>query len=111
MMTIAIPTTQGKLANHFGHVQEFTFLKVDDEKIIGKEIAIPPAHEPGVLPHWLKSKNTDIVIAGGIGRRAQAYFEDFGIRVIYGAPSKEPEEVVKDYIKGTLEAGVNLCDH
>jgi len=110
-MIIAIPTMNGKLSSHFGHARDFAFIKVEDGKIVNKEIAIPPGYEPGVLPTWLNSKKTDIVIAGGIGRRAIGFFNQFGIDVITGAPSETPEKVVKDYIDGKLQTEGNLCDH
>ena len=110
-MLIAIPTANGKLAMHFGHVREFSFITVEDEKIAGKEIAIPPPHEPGILPQWLKSKNTDVVIAGGMGGRAQAYFNEYGIKVICGAPSDTPENIVKLFVTNKLELGPNACSH
>ncbi len=110
-MIIAIPTANGKLSPHFGHVREFTFVTVEDGKIVGKEIAIPPPHEPGVLPQWVHSKGATLVIAGGMGRRAMAIFEDLGIKVICGAEIKEPEKIVEDFIQGKLETGRNLCDH
>lgn len=110
-MLIAIPTAEGKLAMHFGHVREFSFLTVEDEKIANKEIAIPPPHEPGVLPQWIKSKNTDLVIAGGMGRMAQSLFEQNGVKVICGAPSDTPENIVKEYLKGSLSVGTNACSH
>ncbi len=110
-MLIAIPTADGKLAMHFGHVREFSFITVEDDKITGKEIAIPPPHEPGILPQWLKSKNTDLVIAGGMGHRAQMLFDEYGIKVACGAPSDVPENIVTKYLKGSLALGANACDH
>ena len=110
-MLIAIPTAEGKLAMHFGHVREFSFITVEDEKIVGKEIAIPPPHEPGVLPQWIKSKNADLVIAGGMGRMAQSLFEQSGVKVLCGAPSDTPESIVKEYLKGSLTVGPNACSH
>ena len=45
---------EGKLTAHFGHCQEFALIDADDKQIIGKEMLVPPPHEPGVLPGWLR---------------------------------------------------------
>ena len=110
-MKFAIPLAEGKLTAHFGHCQEFAIIDVEENKIINKEVLVPPAHEPGVLPKWLHDKGTNVVIAGGMGQRAISLMEQNGINVITGAPGIEPEELVKNYIENTLSTGSNLCDH
>lgn len=110
-MKIAIPLAEGKLAAHFGHCREFAIIEVEDNKITKKEVLVPPAHEPGVLPRWLHEQGANIIIAGGMGSRAQALFEEKGIHVLVGAPAIEPEELVKCYLDNTLATGENICSH
>lgn len=110
-MRYAIPTADSRLAMHFGHVDAFTLVDVEDGTVTGAQSATPPAHAPGVLPAWLKEKEVDIVIAGGMGRRAQSLFAQHGIQVIVGAPAEPPEELVHRHLAGTLDTGDNLCDH
>jgi predicted Fe-Mo cluster-binding NifX family protein len=110
-MKFAIPLAEGKLTAHFGHCQEFAILNVEANEIKNKEIVVPPPHEPGVLPAWLKEMGTHVVIAGGMGNRAISLFSQAGIEVITGAPVEDPEILVKDYLQNTLVAGDNLCDH
>jgi ATP-binding protein involved in chromosome partitioning len=52
-----------------------------------------------------------VIIAGGMGRRAQQLFAQNGITVVVGAPAETPEQLVSAYLSGTLETGGNLCDH
>lgn len=112
-MKIAIPVANKKLCMHFGHCQEFAFIEVDTEnkKIINKEFRTPPPHEPGILPKWLSENNANVVIAGGMGSRAQNLFQSQGIEVIVGAESLDPEEIAKAYMEGNLKTGNNACDH
>lgn len=112
-MKIAIPTHNGNLCMHFGHCEVFTFVEINDEtkEILGKEELTPPPHEPGILPPWVAQNGAKIVIAGGMGARAQGLFEQQGVKVIVGAPSKAPEVLVQAYLDGNLETGVNACDH
>ena len=112
-MRIAIPTAEGKLAVHFGHCQTFVLIDVDtDKKEILKTEEFPaPAHQPGLLPGWLAEREANVIIAGGMGQRAQSLFAEQNIQVITGAQSLEPESLVKQYLEGTLQTGANLCDH
>lgn len=110
-MKFAIPLAEGKLTAHFGHCQEFALVNVEDNEIKNKETLVPPPHEPGVLPKWLHDLGTNVIIAGGMGGRALDLFAQNDIKVVVGAPSLTPEELVRQYLDNTLEAGANVCDH
>lgn len=113
MMLVAIPMCEGVLTMHFGHCEKFALVKVDQDlkAIVGTTMVDPPPHEPGLLPGWLAQQGVNMVIAGGMGGRAQQLFTQAGIEVIVGAPSAEPERVVMDYLAGSLVTGANVCDH
>ena len=112
-MKIAIPTAEGTLAMHFGHCQVFSVFEINKESktIISATEEKPPAHEPGVLPKWLSERGINIIIAGGMGMRAQQLFTQYGMEVIVGAPSLSPEEIIKCFLDGSLETGDNACAH
>jgi predicted Fe-Mo cluster-binding NifX family protein len=112
-MKIAIPTANDLLAMHFGHCETFTLISVDKDtkEINSEESASAPPHEPGVLPRWLAEQGVDLVIAGGMGNRAQDLFHAQGIEVIVGAPAQKPADLVRAYLQGELKPGTNLCDH
>ena len=112
-MRISIPLVQGKLSLHFGHCEEFAIFDIDDniKKVINRKDAAPPGHEPGVLPRWLHENNVNVIIAGGMGQRAQQLFAQNDIKVVIGASGQSPEELVSAYLENTLETGDNICDH
>jgi Mrp family chromosome partitioning ATPase/predicted Fe-Mo cluster-binding NifX family protein len=112
-MRIAVPITSGKLSSHFGHCEQFEIFDIDDEnrEIRDREMVTPPPHEPGVLPQWLAGLNVRLVIAGGMGQRAQELFAQNDIEVAVGAPESEPKELVLQYLAGRLQCGQNICDH
>ena len=112
-MRIAIPVFQGKLSLHFGHCDQFALVDVDSEanRIVEIRMETTPSHEPGALPRWLNEQDVELVIAGGMGSRAQMLFGENGIKVLVGAPSESAEEVVNTYLRGTLQTGANICDH
>lgn len=112
-MTFAIPVADGALCMHFGHCQQFVIIEADTEtrQVTSQQALTPPAHAPGVLPRWLAEQGVKTVIAGGMGSRAQRLFAENGITVVVGAPPKEPEKLVADYLAGQLATGQNVCDH
>jgi ATP-binding protein involved in chromosome partitioning len=112
-MKIAIPLADGKLAAHFGHCERFALLEVDlaAHKILKREEVEAPPHQPGLLPPWLAERGTNLIIAAGMGQRAQGLFAEQGIQVVVGASAEIPERLVADYLAGTLAAGENVCDH
>jgi len=110
-MRYAIPTADGRLTLHFGHADQFALVDAADGEIQSVRSAPPPPHAPGVLPQWLKEQGVDVVIAGGMGQRAQALFAEQGIEVVVGAPAETPEDLVRRHLAGTLVSGTNICDH
>lgn len=112
-MKIAIPMADGKLCMHFGHCEQFAIVEVDDaaKSITATSYLTPPPHEPGVLPRWLHEQGANVIIAGGMGQRAQSLFAENGIKVVVGAPAGTPQDVASAYLTGTLQVGVNTCDH
>jgi len=110
---IAIPLAEGKLSMHFGHCETFALIDADTEakKILGRKDLVPPPHEPGVIPKWLAEQGANVILAGGMGQRAQMIFEENKIHVMVGMPAETPEALVADYLAGTLKAGENVCDH
>jgi predicted Fe-Mo cluster-binding NifX family protein len=112
-MKLAIPLAQGRLSPHFGHCEQFAIFEVDTDsgQVISHRDIVPPAHEPGVLPLWLSSLGVNVIIAGGMGKRAQQLFAQNEIEVAVGAPTQEPGDLVSAYVNGTLQCGENVCDH
>ena len=113
VLVIAVPVAGGRLCTHFGHSEWFAVLDVDlaARQILNFRQLDPPIHQPGVLPRWLHNQGVSLVIAGGMGRRAQGIFAEQEIEVIVGAPPESPENVVRSYLDGDLKLGENVCDH
>ncbi len=112
MKLIAIPIVGGVLSPHFGHCEHFKVYHIDKENNIVKEERLtPPPHAPGVLPKWLSENKINIIIAGGMGNRAQNLFKQNNIEVNVGSPSLAPEKIIEQYLNGSLILGQNACDH
>jgi ATP-binding protein involved in chromosome partitioning len=112
-MRYAVPVSSGGLSAHFGHCEQFALIDVDEEKkeVLTKVFVPSPGHQPGLLPEWLAEQGVSVVIAGGMGSRAQSLFQQNRIGVVLGALEAEPEKAVLSYLNGTLATGDNICDH
>jgi predicted Fe-Mo cluster-binding NifX family protein len=111
VIKFAVPMANGKLCAHFGHCEQFAIVETENGTIKNTSFHTPPPHEPGVLPQWLSDMGANVVIAGGMGMRAQQLFTQAGITVVTGAPVDVPETLVDQYTSGRLVTGQNLCDH
>ena len=112
-MKYAVPITGGMMSPHFGHCEQFALFDVDEQQkiIINKELIASPGHQPGLLPEWLAEQGVSLIIAGGMGSRAQGLFQQNGIGVVLGALESDPEKAVLSYLEGRLAIGDNICDH
>ena len=106
---IAIPISNGQVDPHFGHCTAFALLETDGERIVQRRDLAPPKHEPGVLPRWLISQGVQVVIAGGMGERAQHLLEQAGVAVVMGARAGTPEELALRYLSGGLVSQGAAC--
>jgi len=112
-MRYAIPVSGGMLSEHFGHCEHFALIDVDEEKkeILRKELVPSPGHQPGLLPQWLAEEGVSVVIASGMGSRAQNLFRQNRIDVVIGTLDSDPERAILSYLNGSLATGDNICDH
>ena len=113
MITIAIPTAEGRLHGHFGGCREFTLVQADPEqrKIVSIRPVTPPPHAPGLVPRWLREQGANVIIAGGIGQRAIALFAQQGIAVRAGEPGATVEALATAYLNGQLVNEPAGCTH
>ncbi len=109
-MKIAVASERNGVASHFGHCEKFVVFEVKGGEIINNKVVENPGHEPGLLPRLLAREGVNVVIAGGMGMRAQQLFAQNNIQVVAGA-SGSIKEVVKAFLQGNLVTGPNLCDH
>ena len=110
-MKFAIPTLNNEITAHFGHCDKFAIVETTDNKITNEEIVSPPVHQPGSYPKFLAEKGVDVIIAGGMGQKAQVLFTQNNIKVHLGVITGTARKLVEDHINNQLITGGNLCDH
>jgi len=110
-LKIAIPLAGGRLADHFGHCEQFAIIEAnpDGNTILNTALVTPPPHEPGLLPRWLQEQGVKVIIAGGMGGRALGLFAENGITVKSGVSGKTAEELVKIFLEGGLISVPSAC--
>lgn len=107
----AIPMEGNALSAHFGHCQAFAFVDVENNSITKVTVLDPPEHQPGAFPKWVAENGATDVIAGGMGPQAVNLFNNYGVNVFVGAPIKNVEDIVNDFLAGNLKLNANYCNH
>lgn len=108
-MKIAVASENNRVSEHFGHCPNFTIYEVEDKKIREKDTIDNPGHKPGFLPKFLGEKGIEVIISGGMGRKAIELFNEEDIEVITGAEG-DTDKIVEKYIEGKLESTGSVCD-
>lgn len=112
MRKIAIPTHNGKLWPHFGKAPQVTFITVDNEgEIKEKEVMEAPEHAHGAMVRFILEHGANEVLCGGLGMGAVNLLHQVGIELHAGAPAIDIDEVVKQYLDGTIQYGDSSCHH
>ncbi len=96
------------VSHHFGRCPYFTVVDLDDNEItdvISVENPYFNGHSPGQVPAFIKELDADVMLAGGMGRRAISIFENYGIRCSTGAAGTV-RSAVNNYATGSLSAAL-----
>ncbi len=109
-MKVAISCDGNEVSGHFGRCEKYIIFEVENGKLKSKIELANPGHKPFFLPNFLKEHGVQKIICQGIGPRAVDLFKQLGIEVISGV-SGNIDEVVKQYINGTLKSGISTCEH
>lgn len=111
-MIVAITFDKGRVAQHFGHTEEF---KIYDVKPNKEEVEFYYVKTNGegcsALVPILKANKVNVLVCGGLGEGAYNHLIEAGIIVVPGVEG-EVDEVFGELMDGTLQysEGPN-CDH
>lgn len=92
------------LSYHFGHCPYYVIVDVDGNEVKNVDSIPNPLegeHNPGELPSFMKERDIDVIITGGMGPRAQQYFADYGIKAVTGAYGKV-KDVLEEYLQSKI---------
>lgn len=99
-----------RVSHHFGRCPYYILVDVKDQEIENVQAIENPhyaQHEPGMVPGFIKSQNVDVMLSGGMGRRAIGFFENYGIQVATGATGTV-RSAVDCFLRGELQ-GADPC--
>lgn len=112
-IAVSVGTDQGldaPISAHFGRCPFFAVVEVDGQDILGVETVTNPFypnHEPGQVPAFIHSLDANVMLSGGMGGRAVAFFEQYGIEPATGAGGTV-RDAVTQYLEGAL-SGAAAC--
>jgi FKBP-type peptidyl-prolyl cis-trans isomerase 2 len=107
-MLIAIPSDHpggldSAISDHFGHCSAFTVVNVENGEIGEVSILENQGHEQGgcLAPvQFLKGHGVEILLAGGMGPRPLAGFQQVGIAVHFKESAESVREAVDLFVAG-----------
>ena len=73
-LKIVICTENGMVSQHFGRAPDFTFVSIEDDQVVKKEVLPNPGHEIGSIPKFINHQGAECMVVGGIGHRAIDFF-------------------------------------
>jgi predicted Fe-Mo cluster-binding NifX family protein len=100
----------GYVSAHFGRCPSYTIVDIDRGKVVNREEIPNPGHQPGFLPQYLSERGVSVIIAGGMGPRAQGLFAQKNIETLIGVQGPV-DTIISQFLKQELEAGEDLCGH
>lgn len=110
-MKIAVTYENGEIFQHFGHSEAFKFYNIEDGKISSSEILSTNGSGHGALASFLKNRNVNILICGGIGGGAKTALTEAGIK-LYGGVSGSADTAVNELLSNSLTYSSEAnCDH
>jgi len=106
-IAISVETNNGldsAVAFHFGRCPYYAFVDVEENEVQAVEILDSPFfnnHQPNMVPPFIKEHNADVMLSGGMGRRAVSLFQELAIKAATGAEGTI-QTALKSYLGGEL---------
>ena len=101
---------ESNVSQHFGRCPYYVIVDIVEDQVHNVETIKNPyyeSHQPGMVPAFINSKKANVMLSGGMGRRAIQFFEEFEIEVATGA-SGTVQNALDAYCSGTLN-GDSAC--
>lgn len=90
---------------HFGRCPYYALVDIDGRDVKQVNAIANPyyeQHAPGVVPGFIHDQRVDIMLTGGMGRRAIGFFQEYGIEAVTGA-SGTVRDALEEYLGGRLQ--------
>ena len=110
-MKISVNYENGQVIQHFGHCENFKIYNVEDGKVTDFQVVSAVGSGHGALAGFLKQRDVDTLICGGIGGGARTALAEIGITLYPGA-SGDADANVAALLAGQLVYDPDtMCSH
>jgi predicted Fe-Mo cluster-binding NifX family protein len=93
------------VSHHFGRCPYYVLVDAEGCEVGDARVVDNPfygQHQPGQVPGFIHDQGAQVMLAGGMGGRAVAFFEQYGIQPVTGATGTVRQSV-EQYLGGQLE--------
>jgi predicted Fe-Mo cluster-binding NifX family protein len=100
------------VSHHFGRCPYYVLVDMKGSEpggVIAVENPFYGNHQPGQVPRFIRSQGADVIITGGMGRRALGFFQEEDIEPVTGARGTV-SEALNDYLGGRLSGAAPCRD-
>lgn len=110
-MKIAVTYENGQVFQHFGSASQFKLYEIAQGKIVSSSVIGTDGKGHGALADFLKSRDVDTLICGGIGEGAKHMLSEAGIS-LYGGVTGDADAAANAFLNGSLSFQPQIsCDH
>ena len=98
---------ESTVAQHFGRCPFYILIDIEDGEVKAVQGVKNPhfeSHQPGMVPGFINDQKVNVMISGGMGKRALQFFEEFGVGTATGAAGTVEKALVA-YQNDLLEIG------
>lgn len=95
---------------HFGRCPYYVFVDFEGQEVRQVSAEANPfygQHAPGQVPTFIHQQGVDVMLTGGMGRRAIGFFEQYGVQPVTGA-SGTVRHALEQFLGGQLR-GAEPC--
>lgn len=90
---------------HFGRCPYFVLVDLEGNQV--KAVTVVPNpfygnHQPGQVPAFIHRQGAEVMLTGGMGARAVAFFQQYGIEPVTGAYGTV-RNALEQYLSGRLQ--------
>jgi predicted Fe-Mo cluster-binding NifX family protein len=110
MKRVAIPISKSELSEFFGQCNHYEIFEIEKEIVNRRTVEIPSGIDVTQLPKWLKELGVSDVIAYKVDKKIISLFASNKVNLFVGIAKKTPENLIDDYLQGTLESDINIID-
>lgn len=90
---------------HFGRCPYFVLVDMKDREVKQVQTVANPFygnHRPGQVPGFIHEQGADVMLTGGMGGRAIAFFQQYGVEAVTGAYGTV-RTALEQYLGGQLQ--------